>query len=82
MTIARAAMEKEQLRVVADQFGAPTSAATVAAAVAAILRHHRDDFAGAFREAGGLVHIAASGDASWHGFASAIVDGLRCRGID
>jgi dTDP-4-dehydrorhamnose reductase len=26
------------------------------------------------------VHFAASGEASWHGFASAIVDGLRARG--
>jgi len=34
-----------------------------------------------FRAAGGLVNIAASGETSWHGFAAAIVEGLKNRGI-
>ena len=31
--------------------------------------------------AGGLVHLAAAGETSWHGFAAAIVAGLRERGV-
>jgi dTDP-4-dehydrorhamnose reductase len=27
------------------------------------------------------VHVAAAGHTSWHGFASAIIDGLRQRGV-
>ena len=67
--------------MVADQVGAPTSAATIAAAVIAILARNHDDHARAFRRAGGLLNIAASSYTSWHGFASAIVDGMCCRGM-
>jgi dTDP-4-dehydrorhamnose reductase len=31
--------------------------------------------------AGGLLHVSASGEASWHQFATAIVEGLRSRGV-
>ena len=34
-----------------------------------------------FYEADGLVHMSTSGETTWHGFASAIIDGLRARGI-
>ena len=33
------------------------------------------------KRSGGVVHVAASGEASWHGFACAIVEGLKARGI-
>jgi dTDP-4-dehydrorhamnose reductase len=29
----------------------------------------------------GLVHVAAAGETSWHGFAGAVVEGLRARGV-
>jgi dTDP-4-dehydrorhamnose reductase len=81
-TIARLAGEREELRIVADQIGAPTSARTIADAVVGILRaSSQADLATRFTEAGGIVNVAAAGETSWHGFACAIVDGLKARGI-
>ena len=34
-----------------------------------------------FGEANGIVHVTTKGEISWHGFACAIVEGLRERGI-
>jgi dTDP-4-dehydrorhamnose reductase len=76
LKIANLARERDELQVVADQVGAPTSAATVAANIVAIIGSNQ-----AFRRSG-LIHIACSGYASWHGFASAIIDGMRCRGME
>jgi dTDP-4-dehydrorhamnose reductase len=78
-TIARLAREREELRIVADQVGAPTSAAIIAEAVSTILA--RAELAAAFSDAGGLLHLTASGSTSWHGFATAIVEGLRGQGV-
>lgn len=79
-TIMRLAGAQQELRIVADQVGAPTSTAIIAEAVAAMVAQAAD-LPAAFAEAGGLVHLAASETTSWHGFATAIVDGLRARGV-
>jgi dTDP-4-dehydrorhamnose reductase len=79
-TIARLAREQEELKIVADQVGAPTSAAFVASALTKIVQTHQDDLPTAFSRCGGLLHVAAAGHTSWHGFASAIVEGLQRRG--
>jgi dTDP-4-dehydrorhamnose reductase len=80
-TIARLAQERKELRVVADQFGAPTSARLIADALASIVGRNRVSLANRFAEARGVVNLAASGEITWYGFAVAIVDGLRARGI-
>ena len=80
-TIARLARERTELKVVADQIGAPTSARVIADAVAGVLAADSANLPQRFARAGGIVNIAASGEASWHGFAVRIVDGLRARGI-
>jgi dTDP-4-dehydrorhamnose reductase len=80
-TLARRARERTELAIVADQIGAPTSAALLANCVAAIVVGGRDALRAQALAAGGLVHIAAAGETSWHGFACAIVEGLRARGI-
>jgi dTDP-4-dehydrorhamnose reductase len=79
-TIARLAREREELKIVADQIGAPTSAAFVADTLTMVVRNNLSDLPAAFATCGGVVHVAASGYTSWHGFAGAIVDGLRQRG--
>ncbi|KYG98536.1 dTDP-4-dehydrorhamnose reductase [Bradyrhizobium sp. DOA1] len=80
-TIIRLASERETLRVVADQSGAPTSARTVAAMLTDIIERNEAQLAAAFARANGLVHLTNSGATSWHGFASAIVEGLRSRNV-
>jgi dTDP-4-dehydrorhamnose reductase len=80
-TIARFACERTELKVVADQIGAPTSARVIADAIAGILAADSTNLPQRFAKANGLVNIAASGETSWHGFAVRIVDGLRARGI-
>jgi dTDP-4-dehydrorhamnose reductase len=80
-TIARLACERTELKVVADQIGAPTSARVIADAIAGILTADTINLPQRFPKANGLVNIAASGETSWHGFAVRIVDGLRARGV-
>ncbi len=68
LTIMRLARERPELRVVNDQFGAPTSAPAIADATASIV--------GAFsRGTGthGIFHLTAAGRASWFDFAELIV---------
>jgi dTDP-4-dehydrorhamnose reductase len=79
-TIARLARERPELRIVADQFGAPTSAGLIADAASRIVATKGAALTERFAAAGGLVHVAAAGETSWHGFAAAIVDGLKARG--
>ncbi len=79
-TIARLATERSELRIVADQVGAPTSAQVIADGIARIVAEHTSDLPRRFAAANGLVHLAATGETSWHGFATAIVEGLRARG--
>jgi dTDP-4-dehydrorhamnose reductase len=80
-TIVRLAAERKELRIVADQCGAPTSAEVIAEAVSGILAAGGAPLAVRFAAAGGLVNVATSGVTSWHGFAVAIVDGLKVRGV-
>jgi dTDP-4-dehydrorhamnose reductase len=73
LTMLRLARERDELRVVADQVGSPTPAAYIADATATIL--------GRPVPASGLWHLTAAGQASWHGFAEAIVQGAFERGL-
>jgi dTDP-4-dehydrorhamnose reductase len=83
-TIIRLARDRSELRIVADQIGAPTSARSIAEGLMSILgetaRSGRNEFRRRFESTDGLVHMSNSGETSWHGFACAVVDGLRSRG--
>ena len=65
LTMRRLLREKDEVRVVSDQIGAPTFAGVLADATAEILRSRK-------QERLGLYHLTASGSTSWHGFAAAI----------
>jgi dTDP-4-dehydrorhamnose reductase len=80
-TMARLAGERKELRIVADQFGAPTSARVIADAVVKILRREWRGSSDPFNHESGLINVSASGETSWHGFADAILAGLKRRGV-
>lgn len=76
-TMLRLAGEREQLRVIADQIGAPTGAELIADVTAHALR------ALALRpELAGLYHLAAEGQTSWHGYAEHVIAWARRHGQD
>jgi dTDP-4-dehydrorhamnose reductase len=80
-TVQRLAQERDELRIVADQFGAPTWCRTIAETTAHIVMKlqsngsaNRQSIAiDAWREFSGLYHLTAQGRTSWHGFTQAIV---------
>jgi len=71
-TMLRLAAEREALNVVADQFGAPTSAALLADVTAQLIRQHARDAAGSFPY--GTYHVTASGATSWHAYARFVIE--------
>jgi dTDP-4-dehydrorhamnose reductase len=78
--IARLSRERSELRIVADQIGAPTPARVVARIVTTIVEQCRSDLPAWFADVGGIINVSTSGVTSWHGFAAAIVDQLKARG--
>jgi dTDP-4-dehydrorhamnose reductase len=82
-TITRLSLERKELRIVADQIGSPTSARAIADALDMLLQRRSElDLAQLFTKSGGFVHIACAGETSWHGFGTAIVAGLKARGVE
>jgi dTDP-4-dehydrorhamnose reductase len=71
-TVLRLAAEREELRIVADQFGAPTSARLIADVTAQVVARAIIEKC-EFRFTSGIFHLTATGVTSWHGFASEIV---------
>ncbi len=65
-TMLRLGKERDQLKVVADQTGAPTLADDIARAAVEIAKGLRDG------KPAGTYHYAAGGATTWHGLASAI----------
>ena len=76
-TILRLAAEREELRIIADQIGAPTSAELLADVSALCL--HDVLFSGEKRLSG-TYHLVAKGETSWHGFANFIVAEAQAAG--
>ena len=70
-TMLRLATERDSLNVVADQFGAPTSAALLADVSAHLIRQVQRNASQSF--AFGLYHVAASGRTSWFEYAQFVL---------
>lgn len=75
LTMLRLAREREHLRVVADQIGAPTPAKLIAEATARVIPQLLSD-----RSKAGIYHFAAAGETSWHGFARLVIAEARRAG--
>ena len=73
LTMLRLASQRDELRIVNDQIGAPTSSRSIANASALIVR----DVLAREREIpfSGIYHMTDSGQTSWFGFASDILQG-------
>ncbi len=78
-TMLRLAAERDVLRVVADQFGAPTGAELIADVTAHIL--HRLFRAHDASRLAGTYHLAAAGETSWHGYAQFVLAHARRSGV-
>ncbi|NOX09301.1 MAG: dTDP-4-dehydrorhamnose reductase [Gammaproteobacteria bacterium] len=76
LSMLRLAGEREELNIVGDQIGAPTSARLVADATSYIVRCAYFELKqGRFKS--GLYHLASAGETSWHGFAQRIIQSAR-----
>jgi len=84
LTMLRLASERQELRVVRDQIGAPTWCREIARGTAAVLKALLDRGNGpqAFAAASGTYHITAGGATSWYEFAQAILDEARSASPD
>lgn len=75
-TMLRLAQERDSLRVIDDQIGAPTGADLLADVTAHAIRAARQN-----EGVSGLYHLVAAGETSWHGYASFVLDFARREGI-
>jgi len=74
-TMIRLFKEKDSLNVVADQYGSPTWAGDLAAAICTVIQRNSDDY--------GIYHFTGEGKTTWHEFATAIRDiALECGVIE
>lgn len=77
LTAQRLARERDELRIVSDQHGAPTWCRTIAELTSQVLVQGLSEpsiDADFWREHGGLYHLTAAGQTTWHGFTEAILD--------
>ena len=79
-TILRLAGERDELKIVADQIGAPTSAeliADVTALCVGLVTHCPERFAAT----DGIYNLVASGETSWHNYAKFVVENATRLGL-
>ncbi|MDR2450781.1 MAG: dTDP-4-dehydrorhamnose reductase [Candidatus Accumulibacter sp.] len=74
-TMLRLAAERDLLRVIDDQVGAPTGADLLADVTAHVLRAAEDR-----PQLAGLYHLAAADETSWHGYACFVIEEARRAG--
>ncbi len=69
-TILRLCQDRSELSIIADQFGAPTSASSIAHCLLQICDQYDNDIAIPW----GLYHFSNTPDTNWHGFTCKIID--------
>lgn len=69
-TILRLAAERDSLRIVGDQFGAPTSSESIAEAIVKLITIWQP----AQENQTGIVHFTNTGETTWHGFSCEIIN--------
>ena len=69
LTIKKLLVEREEVRVVADQLGSPSNALHIAKAICSVVPKILDTSLPP-----AIYHLTASGHTSWHGFATAIAE--------
>jgi len=80
-TMLRLGAERDELRVVADQHGAPTSTLLIVRGTLAALRTWNQAPTNERARMEGTYHLVASGSTTWHDFATAIFDEALQRGL-
>lgn len=81
LTMLRLAREREQLRVVADQIGAPTWSRTIADSTAVVLAQAQVGGPAWWERHSGIYHLSSEGSTAWNGFTEEIIAraGLSCQ---
>lgn len=77
-TMLRLAAEKDNLNVVTDQYGAPTSAALLADVTAQVIGRYQRQ--GSMGFPFGLYHLVAAGVTTWHEYAKAVIQAAIASG--
>ena len=77
-TMLRLGRERDSLGIVADQYGAPTAAADIAAVLITIVRRHTPE---QLAERAGIYHYCGSPYASWFEFAEIIFAEAAAQGV-
>ncbi|PLZ95785.1 dTDP-4-dehydrorhamnose reductase [Fischerella thermalis CCMEE 5198] len=72
LTMLKLAREREEIRVVDDQIGAPTWSRMIAEVTAQILAQASGNVSSFLASKSGIYHLSASGQTSWYGFAKSI----------
>lgn len=79
-TMLRLAKVKKELKIVSDQYGAPTSAELIADVTALALYRIKNSVDNS--ELSGTYNLTASGETSWYGFAITILQQAQSLGVD
>ena len=76
LTILRLATQKQELRIVSDQIGSPTTSREIAAATVRVISQlmNREEGIRYLTTSGGIYHMTAEGETSWYEFTKAILE--------
>lgn len=81
LTMLKLARERDELRIVADQHGAPTWSRTIADSTATVLAQAKAGGSAWWEAHGGIYHLSCQGQTTWFDFTQAILEeaGITCK---